>query len=72
MRFSTAAISALLTWTALAAPVPDDNADALATLDELAQLANQTMLDSLSNSTTSKRSNTCTAHNISVRKEWYK
>lgn len=72
MRFSIAVTSALLTWTALAVPVPDDNADALATLNELAQLANQTMLDSLSNSTTSKRSNTCTARNISVRKEWYK
>ncbi|KIN03343.1 hypothetical protein OIDMADRAFT_116903 [Oidiodendron maius Zn] len=70
MRFSIAVTSALLTWTALAAPVPDDDADALATLNELAQLANQTMLDSLSNSTTSKRSNTCTARNISVRKEW--
>lgn len=72
MRFSTVTISALLIWTTLATPVPDDTADALATLNELAQLANQTMLDNLSNSTTSKRSQKCTAQNISVRKEWYK
>lgn len=72
MRFSTVTISALLIWTTLATPVPDDTVDALATLNELAQLANQTMLDNLSNSTTSKRSQKCTAQNISVRKEWYK
>jgi len=57
----------LLTACALAVPVPDDASDPLAVLDELAANASANALADLSQ----KRSSTCTASNIVVRREWY-
>jgi hypothetical protein len=71
MRFSALIASALLTSATFAAPTPDDDAAALAQLDELAQLATDNQLATLSNATSSKkRGETCTRSNMVVRREW--
>lgn len=57
----------LLAGCVLAVPVPDDASDALAVLNELAANASANALADVSQ----KRSSTCTASNIVVRKEWY-
>jgi hypothetical protein len=70
MRLITPTSLALLIAVAFTAPAPDDNnAAALAMLDELAQLATTNELAALENATT-KRSTTCNRENMSVRKEW--
>jgi tyrosinase len=69
MRLLTPVSFALLIAAALAAPVPDDDSNALTLLDQLSQEASDNALAALSNTTT-KRTTKCTLNNISVRKEW--
>ena len=69
MRLLTPVNFALLIATALTAPTPDDDSNALALLDQLSQEASDNALAALANTTT-KRTTTCTKGNISVRKEW--
>ena len=69
MHLLTPVSFALLIAAALAAPVPDDDSNALALLDQLTQEASDNALASLANTTT-KRTTRCTLSNISVRKEW--
>jgi tyrosinase len=69
MRLLTPVSFALLIAAALAAPVPDDDSNALTLLDQLSQEASDNALAALSNTTT-KHTTKCTLNNISVRKEW--
>jgi tyrosinase len=69
MRLLTPVSFGLLIAAALAAPVPDDDSNALALLDQLTQQASDNALAALANTTT-KRTTTCNLRNISVRKEW--
>ncbi|KAH6700608.1 hypothetical protein BKA61DRAFT_740886 [Leptodontidium sp. MPI-SDFR-AT-0119] len=69
MRLSARHISlAWLTAVAFASPVPGNGSDA-ATLKRLAQTASTNELAYLSNRAM-KRSSTCTAETLSIRKEW--
>jgi tyrosinase len=69
MRLLTPVSFALLIAAALAAPVPDDDSNALTLLDQLSQEASDNALAALSNTTTT-RTTKCTLNNISVSKEW--
>ncbi|KAI0377227.1 Di-copper centre-containing protein [Hypomontagnella monticulosa] len=61
---------ALLIATAVAAPAPDETSDSLSELENLIDQAKSTQEEILDDQTTTKRAQTCTLNNLTVRRPW--